>query len=79
MNEVCLGQSTSTQMEKQAAQMSSAHLGDADHIGAGGVSQVVIFIQHELGRVSVRVNDNGVIESPGSHGARVPVRLGKCP
>ena len=65
--------------KENGAQMSGAHLGNTDHIGTGGVREVVVFIQQELRRVSVGVNDDGVIENPGSNGAKVRRRLGKGP
>ncbi len=48
--------------EELGAQVPGAHLGDADHVRAGGISEVVTFVEHQLGRVRVCVNDDGAFQ-----------------
>ena len=48
--------------EELRPKMPVAHLRDADHIGAAPIGQVVALVEHHLGSVGVRVDDDDALE-----------------
>ena len=48
--------------EELRAETPLAHLRDADHVGTVWIGQVVALVEHHLGSVGVRVDDDGALE-----------------